>query len=382
MNLRLTAVKLHRWSGLLLALFLINAGLTGSLLAFRAEIDTWLNADAIEVASDAAPLSVESLAAEIRRQRPEAKLKRLFAGEGPGVAWVFQLQQGSETSEVWVDPASGRITGERVSGQLGLDRRHLMPTIMHWHDSLYLEKVGKTIIGSVALLWFLSSLVGIWLAVPRLGALAKAFVIKRGMSSFKTVYDTHRVVGLVTCVVLLGSSFSAVYLGLPDLFRGAVGVVAPTSEPLLARLPKRAPAPAALTMDRALEVARKALPGAVFRGMSAHPDKGVYQVRMRVPGDINSGNGTGRVLVDMQSGAVLEARSYRDAGGAGNTVVAWMYPLHSGQAFGTAGRAVIAGIGIFPGVLALTGVWLWWRRRTMAARRPQAAAARPASKIS
>ncbi|MFS2114922.1 PepSY domain-containing protein, partial [Herbaspirillum frisingense] len=38
---RHTLVLLHRWNGLALALFLLVASLTGSLLAFEDELDLW-----------------------------------------------------------------------------------------------------------------------------------------------------------------------------------------------------------------------------------------------------------------------------------------------------------------------------------------------------
>lgn len=372
MNIRPYTVKLHRWCGLLMALFLINSGFTGATLAFREEIDRWLNADMLTVQASA-PLPVERMVAVFSEQRPQARLLRFFAGADASEAWLFQVEEGGKAApravDVWLDPGTGRITGERRDDERGLDRRHLMPTIWHWHDSLYMGKTGRTIIGTVALMWLLSSLLGIYLAVPRAGNLLKAFVIKRGVGTFKTVFDTHRVLGLVTCVVFLCSAFSATSLGLPNQFRGALNLFARTSESTLARLPKRPAAPPAVSMDQAIAIARGALPPGVFRGLNLYPAKGVYQVRMRLDGDINAGNGTGRVLIDMQSGAVLESVSFRNAGSAGDTLIAWLYPLHSGQAFGTAGRAVIAAIGIFPGVIALTGVWLWWRRRTLSARR-------------
>lgn len=373
MNTRMFAAKMHRWCGLLMALFLLNAGLSGATLVFRDEIDDWLNADAIEVAARGAALPAGALVAALEQQRPEARVVRFFSGDTPGEAWLFQLAPRGAAplaaNEAWLDPYSGRITGERMAGTARLDRRHFMPMIMHWHDSLYMDKTGLSIIGTVALLWLLSSLVGIYLALPRAGSMLKAFIIKRGASTFKAVYDTHRVVGLVTCVVLLGSAFSATSLGLPNQFKFMLGLVAPTSAPLLKTLPDRKAPEPAVSMDQAIAIAQAALPGAVLRGFSPHPDKGVYQVRMRLADDINAGNGTGRVIVDMQSGAVLERRSFRDAGGAGDTLLAWMYPLHSGQAFGQAGRIVIFCIGVFPGVLGLTGAWIWWRRRAMLAAR-------------
>ena len=49
-------VFVHRWAGLAMTLFLIIVGLTGSALAFREELDIWLNPELLTVAKRDAPL--------------------------------------------------------------------------------------------------------------------------------------------------------------------------------------------------------------------------------------------------------------------------------------------------------------------------------------
>ncbi|MGH8479080.1 MAG: PepSY domain-containing protein [Gammaproteobacteria bacterium] len=49
-------IRLHRYAGLAMALFLTIAGLTGSMIAFNHELDEWLNPELFHVSSRAAPL--------------------------------------------------------------------------------------------------------------------------------------------------------------------------------------------------------------------------------------------------------------------------------------------------------------------------------------
>ena len=49
-------VFMHRWVGLAMTLFLVIVGLTGSALAFREELDVWLNPELLTVAKRDAPL--------------------------------------------------------------------------------------------------------------------------------------------------------------------------------------------------------------------------------------------------------------------------------------------------------------------------------------
>ena len=48
--IRRYCVLVHQWAGLAMAMFLIVVGLTGSVLAFRVELDSWLNLKLLTVA--------------------------------------------------------------------------------------------------------------------------------------------------------------------------------------------------------------------------------------------------------------------------------------------------------------------------------------------
>ena len=63
--LRPFLVRLHRWFGLAIALFLFVAGLTGALIAWDHELDAALNPDFYTARSDAAPLDPLALATRI-----------------------------------------------------------------------------------------------------------------------------------------------------------------------------------------------------------------------------------------------------------------------------------------------------------------------------
>jgi uncharacterized iron-regulated membrane protein len=69
----------------------------------------------------------------------------------------------------------------------------------------------------------------------------------------------------------------------------------------------------------------------------------------------------------------------RKSEGAGDTVLAWLHPLHSGEAFGLVGRIVVLLAGITPPLLFVTGVMRWrqkGRARNVALHRPKSGAGR------
>jgi len=69
-------VWLHRWTGLLMAAFLILVGLTGTLLAFRAKIDRLLNP---QFHADAKP-GQKALDLATLAERAEAYMPHAFPG--------------------------------------------------------------------------------------------------------------------------------------------------------------------------------------------------------------------------------------------------------------------------------------------------------------
>ena len=62
------------------------------------------------------------------------------------------------------------------------------------------------------------------------------------------------------------------------------------------------------------------------------------------------------------TGDVLAARKWQDMD-FGNGMVAFVYPLHTGQLGGLPLQVLTALVGLALGGLGLSGIWLWWRRR-------------------
>jgi uncharacterized iron-regulated membrane protein len=62
------------------------------------------------------------------------------------------------------------------------------------------------------------------------------------------------------------------------------------------------------------------------------------------------------------TGEVLVERSERTRT-AGESFMHWLYPLHSGTAFGSAGMLAMCLTGLAPLLLVATGLWVWSRKR-------------------
>jgi uncharacterized iron-regulated membrane protein len=76
---------------------------------------------------------------------------------------------------------------------------------------------------------------------------------------------------------------------------------------------------------------------------------------------MRSDTGDTRVRLTAQ-GQVIAIRDPLHAP-AGETVLAWLFPLHSAEVLGWAGRVAWSLFGLVPALLLGSSVWLWWRRQ-------------------
>lgn len=373
-------LRCHRYLGLLLALFVVTNGLTGSLLAFNGEIDNRLNADVLAVHANDSPLSADALTEIVQAHYPQARITGFFFGDTPDLAHVYTLKSNGPSAsprEVWIDPYTGQIRGDRDMTVVAFDRRHLMPTLHKLHSTLLLGATGEAILATVAAGWFVTLLIGLYLAWPRNGSWRKIFAVKRDGSRFRLWFDLHRALGSAVLLILLSTTLCATYLTAPKVVRAIMAPVAMTTGPVLGSLPKRAPQPAQITPEQAIARVQRMLPDATVRGMYFHPEKGAYQLRVRLADDINVRNGTGRYFVDSRNGAVISTRSYKQGGTPGDRVLTWLFPLHSGQALGWFGRILICLTGLVAPLLAISGIYIYLRKRLARAQRQRVS--RPAS---
>ena len=87
-----------------------------------------------------------------------------------------------------------------------------------------------------------------------------------------------------------------------------------------------------------------------------------YEIRLRQAGELREGAGATRISIDAGDASVLRVIDPEQARG-GNRLLSWMFPLHTGEAFGLAGRIFISLFGMVPLVFFITGLVVWVKLR-------------------
>lgn len=377
MSARRGLLLVHRWTGIVLATFLVLAGVTGSLLAFHHEIDAWLVPELHQVTPTSERARLDDIAARIEADHPGLVVGYFLfsAAEGSAIRAIMNTVEAAEAgrldrdnarpSEIYVNPHSGAALGARNWGEIGVSRAHLIPMIYRFHMSLLLGKTGQWVMGIIAAVWIATMLIGVFLAVPRLAHLRKAFTIKWQSSRARVLFDLHRTTGVVAGGLLIVIAFTGLYMNLPQVIEPAVATLSPFSE---RPAPVRAPGQSRdqvwqIGWDAALATARAVHAADPVAGIGKIEARGYYQVRFLLPGDIMD-SGTIRYFIDGRNGQLLGQFNHR-SGTMGDKIRVWQFPLHSGQGFGLPGRVLVLLLGLLPPVLALTGLWLWLRRRRL-----------------
>lgn len=380
--MREIAVRLHRYVGLMLAVFLLLSAVTGSVLAFHREIDRFLNPDWFVAQTTGPALPLDAIVAALEARYPTARVSRIALPPMQQSSWQVWLEPrpaspGSAANrlavnQVFVDPARGAILGARLWGALRVDRAHAVPFLYELHHRLHLGTWGAWLLGGVAVLWLLDSLVALYLAWPRprWAAVKRAFSIKKGARGTRRQYDLHRAGGLWVLPVLLVLAVSGAYLNVPDVVRAALAAFIPVSPMPGNAIPATPRAHTVLGWDAATARARAALdePDARLGDVRYRAAAGVYRVAFHAPGDIAADvPGTAR-FVSAADGAIVGAQG-RHLGTVGDAMLQWLFPLHSGRAFGFIGRAIIALCGVITIVLIVTGYAIWRRKHRGATHR-------------
>ncbi len=360
--LRRLWLRVHLWLGLALGLWFVLLGLTGSLLVFYPEIDRLLVPAQRVGAACVAPASLDGALSRLRELEPARTGPwRFELPREAGVPLVARYYQPNETRGrkfapllVTLDPCTLERTSSRLWGNT------TMTFLYDLHYQLLLDGVGGKAVGLGGFLLLLSMVSGLVLWWPRNGRWPAALrpQLRRGIA--RKTWDLHTRSAVYGLPLLLVLTVTGILLALPDWLNPLIDRISPLQE---------TPHPVALvpglrsvTPDAAVDRAVPELPGARPSWVETPSgDNGTYRVRLWAPGEPSHRFPHNDIWIDPSTGAVLATQDVRTRG-AGDSLLAWLHPLHNGEAGGPIGRWFAFIGGILPMVLAVTG-WMRWRQK-------------------
>lgn len=368
-------LQVHLYFGLFAGAILVIIGLTGSILVFWHEIDSWLNPDLyqVEMSKDGAatqrPLA-EMIAAAQAAMPAGAKLGNIYYPHWPGTAFIVSFAPAEtvpgeyEYLEAFVDPYTVKVQGTRIfySAANPFDNCFVGLMLKLHYNLLLGDTPGVTIVGILAVLLLISVLTGLILWWPLTGKWRQAFTWKRHASAERFSFDLHKTTGVYAALVLLAVLFSGVYFNLMDEFVWLVSRFSPATDIYKLRS-KSQRGVVSITPDEAIAVATRLYSEGRITYIGGLVDTaGAYRVCWKEVPPCSATSSMHAVWLLINT-AVRSCYTYDPASGtAGDVFIQWQWPLHSGQAFGVTGRILVCLSGIACPVLYITG-FIRWRQK-------------------
>lgn len=380
-NCRLTSLKrrrkrwlsVHLWLGLLFGVYLAIVGLTGAILVFHPEIDAWLAPGLLTVKPPTEQAGYEPLAEIIAASATvmPAGAQQAFAVYPPSdtaafkVRYAVPISGATEFWEVYVDPYTAQVMGKRLRWSTEkVFPETFIDFIFSLHYSLFLGDYGELIVSIIGALSIISVLTGLIVWWPLTGKWRQALTIKRRASRERLTFDLHKTLGFYSAVVVLPVLFSGIYITEPKYAVPVVELFSPATYRYWFQSTAH-PGAAPLSMADAVAIADRRYPsGRAHFIYGATQPTSAFTVCKNAVEQAGSLIHRRCVVIDRYSGKILDVDD-PTIGTAGEVFTHWQWPLHSGQAFGIAGRILVCFSGLICALLFVTGV-LRWRHKYVA----------------
>lgn len=400
---------MHRYVGLVMAIFLIIVGLTGALITFYDEIDGYINHDLtyaawpFKTASLIDPFTLRNM---VLQKYPQANINYLELSQKNNHAAAFYLTPKINPvsnkpytlkhRQIYVNPYTGNIIGERNANNISESWKNIMPFVFDLHYALALGTFGVYVLGIVALFWTIDCFVGAYLTFPMqrqklantaqantskltlkkqqswLARWWKSWKIRWNGGFHKVNFDFHRAGGLWLWAALLVFAWSSVALNLGDEIYSPVTkfIFMQEQKPAIKKLATPLETPAlsfnqAFAIGQTLMASQAQLKGFSViapQGIGYNPAQGVYQYRVKSSRDINEKYGSTRVMFDANSGQLITL-SLPSGEDAGDTLTSWIVTLHMAKIWGLPMQILVCLMGLVITGLSITGVVIWLKKR-------------------
>jgi uncharacterized iron-regulated membrane protein len=371
----------HRWLGLASGAVVFVVALTGAMYAFAPEINELYLHRHARVRS---PAGVPPMPASALVARAEAAAERAAGPLAPGTRRWLALSAAPDRSAVYtVAPAGSsawyEVYVDRHRGQVLLVRDMRwdpLGVILRAHQTLLLPaEIGRWVVGIAVLLFVPSLVTGLVLWFPRrpgdlrrAGALRRRLTVDPRRRLPRVNYDLHRILGVYALLAALTLALTGLVWSFSWVDRAVYWIATGGGTPPAA-VPWRSDgivtaAGAAAAVDRALDAAGRAFPGAdrLDAALPAGPTGGLSVCATPMAG---LSYRTDCLWFDGSKGRQIGAERYRDQN-AGDRLRAMNHDVHVGRIAGVPGRLVAFAASLVAASLPVTGTLIWWNRRRVA----------------
>jgi len=354
---------LHLWLGLSSGLIVFIVALTGSLLVFEKEIDTFINPEFYNVSSvGTKKVPVDVYVRAIEKQYAITELDRIQTYQDPQRSVIISGTDSNKNDQIFsVDPYTGKVLASIP------EKSRFFSVVLDLHRHLILGEVGKFITGCSCLIFVFLLISGLILWWPKKIKNLKQRLTVKWSAGFKRVnWDFHSTFGFYTFFILLIISLTGLTWSFKWFESGIYFLADGTAKKPSAKV----------------ENPTKIDPGVdktyFYQNLFSKTDS-IYKYKgdtqIRIPSDtINSimviklnleksiPNISSMAYFDKFTGALLKIRPYESLSN-GDKVRRLIYPIHTGSIYGYPTKIVALLVCLFAVTLPITGLLIWLGRK-------------------
>lgn len=353
--------SIHKWIALVLGLWIALNGLSGTILVFQREIEEALDTDLYRTGTPYEFANFEIMSQAIDQTFPGHWVTTIERDNNfPDESYRYTLALNGEVSshfsdvEVFVDPVTGDILGQRPW-------LTFMKATRLFHMELLLGRVGKTVMGYLALALVFTIGVGIALWWPKNRKYKRALQFRTTSPMPRMVRDLHNVFGMYFLVMFAVVCVTGLTIVFPNQAKFIVTLFgeAPASQPFSVSDDRSN----RISLQDAANTVEDSYPSAVPTLIQMPRTAGsAYSFRIE-PANLDPTVYTSVIYVDQYSPKIVSTFDPVTQPSARSLLGLWAIYTHNGQMVGMPGRLLVFGSGIAFAVLFGTGLYIWLRKR-------------------
>jgi uncharacterized iron-regulated membrane protein len=372
--LRRAAFQVHLWAGLIVALYIIAIGISGSLLVFKEELmpRPHANVGAVDLTActPARAIKVISLVNQAYPQQT-AFLLSCPTEANPLFVTTIRAKGQARTRQAGVRPKQLAVYSNPQTGEImgSADRE---ASWVNWveelHVNLLLGRGGRLWNGIGASVLLALIITGLLLWWPGIRLWKRGLTLNFSRSWKRINWDLHNVTGFWTVFFVLMWALTGMYFTWPRLFTEPIRKVSAirTAEYPAAQMRSIANRPKSPPQEPDLQailaesqsLSAQAHFTGFFYGAGPKPIFTVYMSKKRV-GDYAN---TDFLYFDQNTSRHLYTWHRGDNQTLGDWLVWLVAPLHFGTSWGLGIKIAWALLGLVLPLLTVTGMFMYWNR--------------------
>jgi len=352
LRLRRALFQIHLWLGVLLSLYVMVIGLSGSVLVFQDEIrHVSLRREPFDE-THVAPIS--TVIAQAHSSFPASRLTFIAPPQKQDPVWTLYLTDAhGKDKTVYADAASGAPLMQQ--GKLFIDY------VLDLHVYLLMGRTGFIVncVAGIGLL--ILAITGAILWWPGIKLWRRGFFISLHHRWKRINYDAHSAIGIWTLFIISWWGITAIYFLFPAKVSAVVNAVSPLVSMKEPQTPEPPPSSKVARLEDILAAQQTISPG-YLSGIGLPQKPGgkvtVYVDRLS-PGDFSHRDID---TFDGHTGKLLAVWHYGNNKSLGDWILWLVYPLHFGTLWGLPIKLLWALLGLSLPVLTVTGLLMYWNR--------------------